>query len=348
MADLTIKKTQFGVLSDGREVSLYTVSNGSMSFSAMDYGCTLTSINLPGKNGKTVDVLLGFSTLEGWIIDGSCFGTGVGRFANRIGNCCFTLDGKKYQLDNNDFGRTLHGGFDRWEKMLWDSRIVSTEHGLGVEFRRTSPDGEQNFPGNVDIRQIYTLDGDNNLTIEYKGTTDKATPLNVTNHAYFNLKGYNGGSVRDQELVFHSDQVLGIGDDHIPTGKFIDVKGTPFDFTAPKLIGQDIEKVAPGYDHFFCARNFKNDGSLVDMGYIRDPASGRKMGIKTSQAGVQLYTANFINGIKGKNGFEYHDQEAFCMEAQGYPDAPNKDNFPSTIVRPGEEYHQVTKYCFEW
>ena len=353
MGILTVSKNKFGTLSDGREVSLYTVSNGAMSFSASDYGCTLTSINLPeskdhASNGKTVDVLLGFSTLEGWILDGSCFGTGVGRFANRIGGCSFTLDGKKYQLDDNDFGRTLHGGFDRWEKMLWDSRIVSTENGLGVEFHRTSPDGEQNFPGNVEIFQTYTLGEDNALCIEYRATTDRTTPLNVTNHAYFNLKGYNGGSVRDQEMWFGSDHVLEIGDDHIPTGRLIDVTGTPFDFRTAKLIGRDIDSVAPGYDHFFCARDYSGDGSLKELCYVRDPRSGRKMTVKTSQPGIQLYTANFINGIRGKNGFVYQDQGAFCLEAQGYPDAPNKPDFPSTILRPGENYHQVTKYCFEF
>lgn len=348
MGILTIQKSKFGTLSDGREVSLYTVSNGSMSFSASDYGCTLTSINLPTKTGKSVDVLLGFSTLEGWIQDGSSFGAGVGRFANRIGKCSFTLDGVNYKLDDNDSGRTLHSGFDRWEKMLWDSRIVSTKHGLGVEFRRISLDGEQGFPGNVDVAQIYTLDEENNLTIEYKATTDKTTHVNVTNHAYFNLKGYNGGSVRDQELQLNSDQILEIGEDHIPNGKKIDVKGTPFDFTSPRLIGQDIDKVAPGYDHFFCARGYSGDGSLKDMGFVRDPASGRKMSVFTTQPGVQFYSANFMNGVKGKNGFDYHDQGALCLEAQGYPDAPNKPEFPSTVLKPGEVYSQITKYRFEF
>ena len=353
MGILTVNKERFGVLSDGREVSLYTVSNGVMSFSASDYGCTLTSIVLPDSkfpacSGKTVDVLLGFSTREGWIQDGSCFGTGVGRFANRIGGCSFTLDGKKYCLDDNDFGRTLHGGFDRWEKMLWNSRIVSTEHGLGVEFFRRSPDGEQGFPGNVDVSQIYTLDLNNRLTIEYRGVTDKATPLNITNHAYFNLKGYGGGSVRDQELWFDSSHVLEIGEDHIPTGKRIDVSGTPFDFRTPKLIGRDIEGVAPGYDHFFCVEGYTGDGSLREFCTVRDPVSGRKMTVKTTQPGIQLYTANFIDGIKGKNGFCYSNQGALCLEAQGYPDAPNKSDFPTSIVRPGEEYHQLTSYCFEF
>ena len=351
MGILTIEKKSFGVFSDGSEASLYTVSNGVMSFSASDYGCTLTSINLPDSKkagGKTVDVLLGFSTLEGWVQDSSCFGTCVGRFANRIGKCSFTLDGKEYKLDDNDFGRTLHGGFDRWEKMLWNSRIVSTENGLGVEFSRTSPDGEQNFPGNVDVTQTYTLDSDNNLTIEYNAVTDKATPLNITNHAYFNLKGYDGGSVFDQELYFDSDSVLEIGEDHIPTGKKISVKGTPFDFTSPKLIGKDFEKVAPGYDHFFCVNGYKNDGTLREFCYVKDPASGRKMTVKTTQPGIQLYTANFIDGIKGKKGFGYKNQGALCLEAQGYPDAPNKPDFPSAVLRPGEKYHQVTKYCFEF
>ncbi len=347
MANLTIKKDKFGVLSDGTEVNLYTVSNGAMSFSATDYGCTLTSINLPGENQKKVDVLLGFSSLEGWIRNDSFFGVCVGRFGNRIGNCTFTLDGKKYQLDDNDFGRTLHGGFDSWGKMVWESRPVSTKNGLGVEFHRISPDGEQHFPGNVEVSQIYTLDEDNNLTIEYVATTDKATPITITNHAYFNLKGYNGGSVKDQELWLDGDYVLEL-DDHVPSGKKLPVKGTAFDFKSPKLIGQDFDKVESGYDHFYCTNDFKDDGSLKDVAYVKDPASGRKMVVKTTQAGVQFYSANFIDGVVGKNGFVYKAQGGLCLETQGYPDAPNKPDFPSTILRPGEEYHQITKYCFEF
>ena len=192
MSAVSVKKNKFGLLSDGTKVHLFTVSNGKMSFSCSDYGCTVTSIVLPAKGGSQVDVLLGYSSLEGFLNSDLCFGTVVGRFANRIGNASFTLDGVRYQLDKNDAGiNTLHGGFDRYEKKMWKAKKVSSRFGKGVRFTRLSPDGEQGFPGNVNISVSYYLNESNTITMEYHASTDKATPLNLTNHAYFNLKGYN-------------------------------------------------------------------------------------------------------------------------------------------------------------
>jgi len=349
MANLELKKNIFGMLSDGSEIELYTVNNGKMSFSSTNYGCTLTSILLPAGNGKKVDVLLGFSTLEGWVMDGLCFGTGVGRFANRIGGCTFEIDGKKYRLDDNDSGRTLHGGFDRWEKKVWSPKEVETKYGRGVEYSRVSPDGEQGFPGNLDVKQIFTLNEDNVLTLEYYATTDTPTPVNITNHAYFNMKGYDGGTVKDHEIMFKSEKVLEIGEDHLPSGKILDVEGTPFDFRTPRLLSTQIEKLKFGFDDCYCVPGFdEKDFTLREFGYVKDPASGRKMSVKTTQPGIQFYTANFLNGEKGKNGHPYGRQEALCLETQGYPDAPNHPEFPNTILRPGETYHQVTQYVFEF
>lgn len=347
MGKLNLKKNVFGVLSDGTEVHLYTISNGKMSFSATDYGCTITSILLPAANGTKVDVLLGYSSLEGFLNSGLCFGTIVGRFANRIGNAEFTLDGKKYTTDKNDGKNTLHGGFDRYEKKMWDAREVETEAGLGIEFTRTSYDGEQGFPGNLKLSVTYTLNENNTVTLDYKAVTDSPTPVNLTNHAYFNLKGYNGGSVEDQELMLTCPEYLEVGKDLIPTGKKLSVKGTAFDFTEPKLIGKDIAKTGVGYDHCYCLAETDSE-KPVHFATVKDPSSGRKMHVATTQPGCQFYSANYIEGVQGKQGFIHHNHEALCLETQAYPDAPNKDNFPDSILRPGDEYHQITEYTFEF
>ena len=349
MSTLNIKDNNFGLLANDESVRLFTISNGKMSVSVSDFGPTLTSILLPCASNRFVDVLLGFSTLEGFVQDDCSFGTGIGRYANRIGNAAFELDGKQFKLDKNDSDRTLHGGFDRWEKKIWKAEQVSTKYGQGISFSRVSPDGEQGFPGNLDVKQIITLNDDNAITLEYIASTDAPTVINLTNHAYFNLKGYNGGTVYDQELVLNCDSVLETeATSPLPTGKKIPVAGTPFDFTKPKLIGKDIDQVPPGYDHCYCLTDYKADGKLLDMGYVKDPASGRTMSVKTDQPGVQLYTGNYIEGKTGKNGFVYHRHGALCLETQDFPNAPNEPSFPSTVLRPGEEYHRVTQYCFSF
>lgn len=349
MRYLTVKKSRYGLLSDGTKIHLFTISNGKMSVSVTDYGCILTSILLPAKGGGDVDVLLGFSTLEGFVRDDCSFGAVVGRFANRIGDASFTLDGVKYNLDKNDNGaNTLHGGFDRWEKKVWNFKKVKNQNGAGVEFSRTSRDGEQKFPGTVKVKVVYTLNEDNELTIEYNAVTDKATPINLTNHAYFNLKGYAGGSVEDQELQMFSSKYVEPSDKLIPTGKLVSVEGTPFDFRKPHLIGQDIDKTDMGYDHCYCIDGYSSEKKLNLAAIVKDPVSGRKMVVKTTEPGVQLYTSNFLDNVQGKNGFVYKKRGGLCLEAEAYPDAPNKGDFPSSILRPGETYHQVTRYAFEF
>ena len=348
MGNLTLKKNRYGLLSDGSKVHLYTVSNGRMSFSVSDYGCTITSILLPSNNGKSVDVLLGYDSLDGYLTHDGCYGTIVGRFANRIGNASFTLDGEKYSLDKNDGGNCLHGGFDRWERKVWKAKEVYTENGLGIEFTRLSPDGEQGMPGNVKISVTYLLNDENVLTLDYRAVTDKATPINMTNHSYFNLKGVYGGTVEDQILRMDCDKYLEIDSGLIPTGRQIDVEGTPFDFRKEKSIGQDLSKTNGGYDHCYCLANPSADGKLVKFAELKDPSSGRRMTVATTQPGVQLYTANTIKGIRGKDNIEFKNYGAVCIETQHYPDSPNKGDFPSTILRPGKEYHEVTQYSFEF
>lgn len=344
MSNLKFKKVKFGTLYDGRKVHLYTVSNGSMSFSAIDYGCTITSILLPAKGGKKVDVLLGCSTLEGYASSGSCFGTVVGRFANRIGGASFSLNGKTYQLDKNDGENCLHGGFDRYEKKLWSAKKIRTDKGLGIEFSRTSPAGEQNMPGNLKIKVTYTLNEDNELTLDYSAKTDAPTPVNLTNHAYFNLKGYDGGSIEDQELKMDCSKFVEVDEHLIPSGKLCSVdEKKAFDFRVPKLIGKDMKETGSGYDHAYCIDSY--NGSLVEFAVLKDPASGRTMTVSTTLPACQIYTANFIDGF-GKNGYPLKAHDAVCMETESYPDSPNHENFPSCIVTPEKPYHETTVYKF--
>ena len=231
------KKQLFGVLCDGTEVNLFTISNGKMSVSCTELGATLTSIVLEKKNGKTIDVLYGHSTLDGYVTSTSFFGCIVGRFANRIGNASFTIDGKKYKLDKNDKENTLHGGFDGYHKKVWKGSLVKEENYVGVKFTRLSPDGEQGMPGNVKLEVYYLLDNNNNLTCYYTAKTDKATPINITNHAYFNLAG--NGKILNHTLKMNSKYILEVRKGLIPTGKFINVENTPFDFTTEKSLGKD-------------------------------------------------------------------------------------------------------------
>lgn len=351
---MKIEKAKFGTLCDGTKVNLYTISNGKMSFSCTDYGCTLTSIVLKNKNGTSTDVLLGFSTLEGYLNTKFCFGSVVGRFANRIGKASFTLDGVKYPLDKNDGPNTLHGGFDGYDKMMWKSKMVEGTHFAGVKFSRVSPAGEQGFPGNVKIEVTYTLDDDNNLSCKYTAKTDKATPINITNHAYFNLAG--NGSIEDHTAKFNSKYILEVDQKLIPTGKFTEVKGTAFDFSKEKKIGKDIKKTGVGYDHCYVTSAYSKkgtavptddrDSTMVKFGEVSESKYGHKMEVFTNLEGCQFYTGNFIKGIVGKNGVHYNTHDAFCLETQAFPDSPNKKDFPSCILKPGQTYKAKTVYSF--
>ena len=344
---IKIKKSRYGLLSDGKKVHLYTISNGKMQFSVTDYGCIITSILLPDGKKGCVDVALGFSTLEGFVNNDASFGAVVGRFANRIGGASFSLDGTTYSLDKNDNKvNTLHGGFDRWDKIVWKVEKVSNDYGAGVKFTHKSPDGEQGFPGNGVFSVTYTLNADNDLTLLYEGEVDKACPVNLTNHSYFNLAGQNSGSIGGHSLQMNCSRYLEVDSELIPTGKCIDVKGTPYDFTTKKRIGDGLPSVGVGYDHCFCVDGYADDGALRTIATLEEPESGRKMIVRSTLPGVQFYSGNYIENIKGKNGFVYHAHDALCLETEAYPDAPNKVDFPSSIVRPGQKYNQVTQYAF--
>ena len=351
---MKVTKSKFGLLSDGTKVNLYTVKNDNMSFSCTDYGCTITSIVLNDKNGKKTDVLLGYSTLDGYINGTVYFGAIVGRFANRIGKAEFALNGKKYELDKNDGPNCLHGGFDGYHKVVWKGKFIEEDKFCGVKFTRISPDGEQGFPGNVKFTVTYLLDDNNNLTCFYTAETDKATPINITNHAYFNLAG--NGNIGEHLMQMNSTKRLEVNAKLIPTGKLLDVKGTPFDFTKEKKIGKDIKAVGVGYDHCYVTEKYDtsdvhcglplDDTDLVEFCTVREPASGHAMSVFTNMEGCQFYTGNYIKGVVGKNGRLYDRHDAFCLETQCFPDTPNQKSFPTCILEPGQKMKAKTVYSF--
>ena len=353
---MKIKKQRFGVLSDGTKVNLFTIKNDNMSFSCTNYGCTITSIVLNNKDGSKTDVVLGFSTLEGYINTKLCFGTIVGRFANRIGGGNFLLNGTKFELDKNDGENTLHGGYFGFDKIVWDAEIIEEKDRAGVRFSRLSVDGEQGFHGNLNISISYILDENNNLICQYNGETDKSTPINITNHSYFNLAGK--GTIENHTLKLNSDKYLEIDNNLIPTGNFADSKGGPFDFTEEKTIGRDIEQVAPGYDHCYVTGIYNSrkkqcgvplsDDKLTHFGVLWEPASGREMNIYTNMEGCQVYTANWIQDVIGKNGVKYNNHDGVCFEAQCFPDSPNKKQFPTCVLEPGQKMKGKTVYSFKF
>ena len=352
---MKVKKQKFGVLCDGTKVNLYTIKNNNMSVSCMEYGCTLTSIVLNNKDGSKTDVLLGYSTFEGWLNSNYCFGAIVGRFANRIGKASFTVNGKKYDLDKNDGPNTLHGGFSGYDKMMWKGKVIEKDNQAGVKFTRVSVDGEQGFPGKVELSVTYLLDENNNLSCIYTAETYKATPINITNHAYFNLAG--NGDIGEHLLQMNSTQRLEVNPKLIPTGKLLDVAKTPFDFTKEKKMGKDMKDVGVGYDHCYVTEMYNpddphcgcplDDSDLVEFCTVKEPVSGHEMAVFTNMEGCQFYTANYIKGIQGKNGRIYKSHEAFCLETQCFPDTPNQKTFPTCILEPGQEMKAKTIYSFK-
>lgn len=351
-----ITRKKFGTLSNGKEVSLFTVSDGRMSVSATDYGCAITSVVLKGKDGAETDVALGYSTLDGYVAGDVFFGAFVGRFANRIGGASFSLDGEKYPLCKNDGQNSLHGGRDFWNKKVWKASVVQSKGKAGVKFSRVSPDGEQGFPGKMKVNVSYTIDGRGALSCEYTASTTKACPVNFTNHSYFNLAGF--GTIDGHILKMDCDSILEVNSKLIPTGKFTSVSGTPYDFTSPKKIGKDISRAGVGYDNCFVTPLLKKNGAraavptgkavLARVAEVTEPESGRSMTVDTNMEGVQLYTGNWIGGYVGKDGVEYKKHGGLCLETQCFPDSPNKPSFPSCVLRPGQTLRAVTVYSFKF
>lgn len=343
---MSVKKDAFGKTEDGREVSLFTCTNeNGLVLKLTDYGAIVVAVETPDRDGKLANITLGFPKLDGYLPRHPYFGATVGRYCNRIAQGKFELEGKQYTLATNNGENHLHGGDAGFDKQLWKAKKVKTDDAVGVSFSRTSKDGEEGYPGNLDVTVVYTLTNDNELKVEFTATTDKATPVNLTNHNYWNLAGAGSGTILDHELTITADKFLAVDDGLIPTGELTDVKGTPLDFTKPEKIGARIKNIEAdpiGYDHCYALRN--QDGSLKLAARVKDASSGRVMEIHTTQPGIQLYTGNFLDGSESNGGFEQYN--AFCLETQHYPDSPNQPKFPSTVLEPGETFQQTTVHKF--
>jgi aldose 1-epimerase len=309
----------------------------------MTYGATLVSLEVPDRTGRPGDIVLGYDTLDGYIKNNPYFGSTVGRYGNRIAKGRFTLDGATYQLATNNGENHLHGGTKGVDKVVWKAESVRGDGEVGVKFSYLSKDGEEGYPGNLNITVVYTLTNDNELKISYEATTDKATPVNLTHHSYFNLAGE--GDVLAHELTINADAYTPVDAGLIPTGEIRPVKDSPFDFTTPHTIGERIAQVEGGYDHNFVLRS---GGGKMDVAVQAvEPKSGRVMEISTTEPGLQFYSGNFLDGtITAKGGKAYLKHYGFCLETQHFPDSPNKPNFPSTILRPGAVYKSLTIHKF--
>jgi aldose 1-epimerase len=343
-AKFSITEKPFGTF-ENAAITQYTLTNpAGMQVSIINYGGTITGILTPDKNQKMGDVVLGFDSLPGYLQKGNpYFGALIGRYGNRIAKGTFVLDKQTYHLPLNDHGNTLHGGLKGFDKVVWSATKLSGDSSLQLTY--FSKDGEQGFPGNLNVTVVYTLGSDNALQIAYSATTDKPTPINLTNHAYFNLSGGKEPTILDHELMIHADKYTAVDSLLIPTGLLPDVKGTPMDFTVAKAVGKDIGFVKGGYDHNWVL-NRKGTG-LEQVASVYDPGSGRLLEVFTTEPGLQFYTGNFLDStLKGKNGWVYGQHSALCLETQHFPDGPNQPLFPNTILKPGETYKHLTKYKF--
>ncbi|MBK7103731.1 MAG: galactose mutarotase [Ignavibacteriae bacterium] len=345
-------KTLFGKLNDGREVYLFTLKNSSgIEAKIINYGATIVSLFVPDKNGKFEDIVLGYDNLENYVNGTSYFGATVGRYGNRIGKGKFKIDENEFQLTINDGENHLHGGKIGFNKVLWKSELIQNKEGESLKLSYTSPDGEEGYPGNMNIHVTYTLTNNNELKIEYSATTDKPTISNPTHHSYFNLSGSFENTILDHKLKIDADYITPVDKGLITTGELEKVENTPMDFRKPTKIGERINndfeqlKFGKGYDHNWAINNY--DGSLKNIASLYDSTSGRFMEILSDQPGLQFYSGNFLDGTSiGKNNIKYNFRTGLCLESQVYPDSPNKKDFPNAILKPGETYKQITIYRF--
>lgn len=343
-----VDTASFGKTPDGQEVKLYTLTNaGGLRAGVTEYGAILVSLEVPDRDGKLEDIALGFDDLDSYIRRNPLFGAVVGRYANRIANAGFTLDGTEYRITANAGKNHIHGGGDkRFDKVVWTGYPYASDAEAGVRFTHFSFDGEEGFPGNLDCSVTYALTNHNELRITYTAATDKPTVVNFTNHSYFNLAGAGNGDVLDHEITINARLYTPAGEGLIPTGEIHSVAGTPLDFTEPRKIGERIAELTEtrGYDHNFVLNG--SCGSLALAARVHEPTSGRVMEVQTTEPGMQLYTANGMRGLKGKAGKVYDPHTSFCLETQHFPDSPNKPHFPSTVLRPGRPFTTTTVFKF--
>ncbi len=342
----------FGEVPNGPALTIYTLTNANgMEVRTIPYGAIIVSIRVPDKAGKFDDVVLGFDRIDGYTGTHPYFGAVVGRYGNRIAKATFTLDGQTYALAANNGPNSLHGGMKGFDKKLWTAELFDRDGNVGVVYSVVSPDGDEGYPGNLKVQVTYTLTTSNELSVEYEATADKATPINLTQHSYFNLAGEGRGDILGHRLTIDANRYTPVDATLIPTGDYADVENAPFDFRKPTPIGARIDadheqlRLGGGYDHNWVL-NRDRDG-LLHAARLEEPTSGRTLDVSTTEPGIQFYAGNFLDGtIKGKSGHVYARRSGLCLETQHFPDSPNRSSFPSTILRPGEQFRSKTVFAF--
>ena len=346
-----VTRAQFGATRSQTPVEIYTLTNANgLEMRAITYGAIITSLKVPDREGHLDDIVLGFDTIDGYLKDPPYFGALVGRYGNRIAKGQFTLDGHTYKLATNNGPNHLHGGVKGFDKVLWNAMPAEGPEGVSVTFTRTSPDGEEGYPGNLQVSVRYMLTDTNELAIDYRATADKPTPVNLTQHSYFNLAA-DSGDILGHELTLNASRYTPVDDTLIPTGELASVEGTPFDFRKGTAIGARIKadnvqlKNGKGYDHNWVLN--RTGAALQRVALVVEPKTGRTLEIATTEPGIQFYSGNFLDGtITGKGGRVYKQRTGFCLETQHYPDSPNHPSFPSSILQPGQTYASKTVFTF--
>ena len=345
----SITETSFGHLPDGRAAKLYTLTNrNGMIIKISDFGGVITEIHAPDRHGHLADIVLGYADVAPYVDPSPYFGALIGRYGNRIGRGRFSVDGQEYQVVINNGANHLHGG-EGFDKRLWQAEPFEQGDSVGLKLTLRSPDGDQGYPGNLDVTVIYELNGENELVVAFDAVTDKPTPVNLTQHSYFNLAGQ--GSILGHAVTIHADAYTPVDDGLIPTGAIVPVAGTPFDFREAHTIGERIDandeqlRFGQGYDHNFVLNKPADRASTLAVRVV-EPSSGRVLEMYTEEPGVQFYSGNFLDGSLTGKGVNYGLRSGFCIEPQHFPDSPNQRQFPSTILRPGEEYATVSKFKF--
>lgn len=346
----TATSAEFGKTKEGETVTVFTLTNANgLSAKILDFGGVLYEMNVPDKDGNFANVSCNFPTVEEYQTVRPFFGSLIGRYGNRIKLGKFTLDGKEYTLPITDKPNALHGGVKGFDQKIWDATASADKDGAYLTLKYTAKDGEEGYPGKLEVTVVYSLKNDNSLTIDYTATTDKATPVNLTNHTFWNLAGWNGGSICDHILQLNAPKYLPTDESLIPTGEVADVTDV-LNFTTPKAIGQDIKKVTEpqfrgGYDHCFVLAD-KPAGEMGLCAIVKDPKTGRVMKIDTTEPAVQFYSGTVLDGTTGVGDYKYEQYYAFCLETQHYPDSPNQPSFPTTLLKPGETYRHTTVHTF--
>jgi aldose 1-epimerase len=351
-----VTSAPFGATADGRSAQLFTLTNRhGIEIRLTNYGGIITALRTPDRAGRFDDIVLGYDNLAGYLHDSPYFGAIVGRYGNRIARGIFSLDGKTYRLAINNGPNSLHGGLRGFDKVVWNAQPFQNQEDRGVALDYTSPEGEEGYPGTLRSRVTYTLTDDDRLIVDYQATTDKATPVNLTQHTYWNLAGSAQRDILGHELTINADAITPVDSTLIPTGEIAPVTGTPFDFRTPTSIGARVDqrqntqiRYGNGYDHnFVLNRGGAAAGALVQAARVVEPSTGRTLDIVTTEPGLQFYSGNFLDGsITGKAGSVYHFRYGLALETQHYPDSPNRPNFPSTILRPGAQYKTRTVFTF--